>query len=262
MSSPFPGVDPYVEASGLWVGFHNALITYCSQLLNATLPSNYVSVIEERLELVEIAEDRSRQTRRADLGVIRTDSEDAGGGTATATATARLTEIEPTTVTLPSYEEVPEAYLDIISLPGRELVTTIEILSPSNKSKADDYLAKRAAILQRKINLVEIDLLLSGDRLPSQEPLPLGDFYAFVSRAVRRPKCEVYTWSIRRQLPKIPIPLKQGDSDVPLDLAEAFRLTYDGGRYDRTLQYGLPVPQSLAAEDRAWVAEVLATPTR
>ena len=26
MKSPFPGMDPYIEACGLWEGFHNRLI--------------------------------------------------------------------------------------------------------------------------------------------------------------------------------------------------------------------------------------------
>ena len=103
--------------------------------------------------------------------------------------------------------------------PGRELITSIEVLSPTNKARADgdDYLAKRAALLRRGINLVEIDLLLGGERLPARETLPAGDFYAFVSRRDRRPKSDVYSWSIRRALPQIPIPLKPPDNDVSLE---------------------------------------------
>ena len=26
MKSPFPGMDPYLEANGLWEGFHNRLV--------------------------------------------------------------------------------------------------------------------------------------------------------------------------------------------------------------------------------------------
>ena len=48
MPSPFPGVDPFIEASGRWVGFHNILIAHCSELLNAELPENYAALVEER----------------------------------------------------------------------------------------------------------------------------------------------------------------------------------------------------------------------
>jgi len=216
MRSPFPGVDPFIEATGRWVGFHNVLIAHCSELLNAELPENYAALVEERLELVDLSNDP-----------------------------------------LPEYEEIAQSYVDIISLPGRELITSIEILSPTNKSKADgsDYLAKRAMMLRRGIHLVEIDLLLGGDHLPAREPLPAGDFYAFVSRRDRRRKSDVYAWSIRRALPQIPMPLKPPDNDVSLDLAAAFAMTYDRGRYDRSLRYDIPLPGSLSDGDHTWATE-------
>jgi hypothetical protein len=36
-------MNPYIEASGRWPGFHNAMITYSSKLLNAVLPPNYAN---------------------------------------------------------------------------------------------------------------------------------------------------------------------------------------------------------------------------
>jgi hypothetical protein len=43
------------------------------------------------------------------------------------------------------------------------------------------------------------------------EPLPRGEYLAFVGRSDRRPTVEVYAWSLRDRLPTIPIPLKAGD---------------------------------------------------
>ena len=260
MPSPFPGVDPFIEASGPWVGFHNVLIAHCSELLNAELPENYAAIVDERVELVELSGDSLRRQRRPEIGIVRgLDDTSVSGGPA-----AVATEIDPATVTLPDYEEVPESYVQIVSLPDRELVTSVEILSPTNKSRADggDYLAKRAALLRRRINLVEIDLLLGGDRLPALDALPAGDFYAFVSRRERRPKAEVHAWSIRRVLLKIPVPLKFPDPDVLLDLAGAFKMTFDRGRYDRSLRYDLPLPSTLSEADRAWAAARVQTISR
>ncbi|HEY2588842.1 MAG TPA: DUF4058 family protein [Tepidisphaeraceae bacterium] len=251
MPSPFPGVDPFIEASGRWVGFHNILITHCSELLNAELPENYAAVVEGRLKLVDLSNDSLRRQRRPDVAVVSDlDTPNVSGAAAAAVAT----EINPTMVTLPECEEVPESYIEIISLPDRELVTSIEILSPTNKSKADggDCLAKRAALLRRGINLVEIDLPLGGDRLPARDPLPPGDFCAFVSRRERRPKAEVYAWSIGRAIPRIPIPLKSPDPDVLLELGAAFKTAYDRGRYDRSLRYDSPLPATLNQADREW----------
>ncbi len=251
MAGRFPGMNPYIEISeDLWTGFHNSLITHCSEQLNATLPQNYTAFVEKRVELIELPGDQSR-LRQPDIGVAR--DFDNGSGTAVAV----LPDLEPVALTLPKYDENPEAYIDIRTYPDRELVTIIEIISPSNKSPTGhgEYLTKRAAMIRQDINLVEIDLLLQGRRLTFRELLPPGDFYAFVSRGNRRPHSEVYPWSIRRPLPKLPIPLKAPDPDVILDLAKAVQTTFDGGRFEQNLLYDRPVPASLAEADRAWVAE-------
>ena len=41
MPSPFPGVDPFLEASGLWEGFHERLIIHLSDLLSERVPKRY-----------------------------------------------------------------------------------------------------------------------------------------------------------------------------------------------------------------------------
>ncbi len=89
-----------------------------------------------------------------------------------------------------------------------------------------------------------------------QEPLPRGDYFAFVSRAERKPKCEVYAWGIRHALPTIPIPLKSPEADIPLDLAAIFTQSYDQGRYLRSLAYQDPMQLPLAPEDTAWANSI------
>ena len=39
MPSPFPGMDPYLEAKGLWPDFHNALATEIRNELNGCCPA-------------------------------------------------------------------------------------------------------------------------------------------------------------------------------------------------------------------------------
>ena len=65
-------------------------------------------------------------------------------------------------------------------------------------------------------------MLRGGERLPTIDPLQDGDFYAFVCRPRLRPELDVYAWTLRDPLPTLPIPLAQGDPDVPLDLQAAF----------------------------------------
>ncbi len=254
MSNPFPGVNPYVEVSGRWEGFHNVLIADLSKVLNQVLPDNYVAMVEERIELAadEPGDERRRQ-RRPDVAVVRDlySAPDAGGGT-----TAVL-DVAPAVRTLTSYEELPESYIDIRSVPDEELITSVELLSPTNKIAPGrgEYWAKRAGLLRGTASLVEIDLLLGGRRPEVREPMPDGDFLAIVSRGDRRPQCEVYAWSIRRALPRLPIPLRAGEPDVVLDLAAAYATTFTGGRYDRAVRYDRPLPGPLSDADRAWAAE-------
>ena len=255
MAGRFPGMNPYIELSeDLWTGFHNVLIADISLQLNAHLPQNYTAFVMKRRELFEVAGLALRTHKNTGTADRAFKSIEEG-----ATATAVLPDIEPAALTLPNYDENPEGYIDIRTFPDRELVTSIEVLSPSNKSASGhgEYWTKRASMILQGVHLVEIDLLLQGRRLPAIEPLPPGDFYAFVSRGNRRPRCEVYAWSIRRSLPNLPIPLKAPDSDVMLDLAQAVDTTFNGGRFEQNMLYDRPVPSSLADADRAWVAERL-----
>ena len=50
--SPFPGMNPYLEATGLWESVHSSLIIYMAAALNRVLPSPYVAVVEEWLHIL------------------------------------------------------------------------------------------------------------------------------------------------------------------------------------------------------------------
>ena len=48
MKSPFPGMDPFIEARGKWEDFHNKLIGDVERSLSATLPARYSVRLGER----------------------------------------------------------------------------------------------------------------------------------------------------------------------------------------------------------------------
>jgi hypothetical protein len=133
----------------------------------------------------------------------------------------------------------------------------LELLSPANKEEPGRtlYLAKRNALLHHPVHLVELDLLLKGQRLPLEEGLPPGDYYALVSRGNQRPKCQVYHWTLHQPLPAIPIPLLPPDPDLWIDLGAVFRTTYERGRYSRSVDYTAAPPISLDNARLAWVTE-------
>ena len=105
------------------------------------------------------------------------------------------------------------------------------------------------------MNLVEIDLLLGDAPLPIKERIEPGAYYAIVARGERMPLAELYLWTVRDPLPRLPIPLREPDADILIDLAVLVDRVYDLGRYARTLRHDAPLPEtmSLAPEDRAWV---------
>lgn len=259
MQSPFPGMDPYIEASGLWATFHHAFLTACHNLLNDLLPSNYVASLGERIELVDTEEFGRGRSVFPDIAIVQ-ENDTTAAATAPASSVATL---EP--VTLPqSIEWPPERkhlYIEIVELPDRHVVTDIELLSPSNKRKGSDdrtiYLAKRQLLLRHHINLVELDLLLAGERLPLLAPLPRGDYFAFVSHGPNWHQTDVYAWSVRQRLPMVPIPLKQGADPIALDLSTAFSQTYQHGRYGRLLAYDQAPSALLDEPNREWASNLL-----
>ena len=92
MSTPFPGMDPYLEHPVLWESFHARLIVAVANQLQPRLDPRYVASVEERV-FVE-----GPQRRIPDVWIQKA----AGGGTAgTAVAeadadTAVVLEIEDT----------------------------------------------------------------------------------------------------------------------------------------------------------------------
>jgi hypothetical protein len=247
-------MNPYLEAQGLWEGFHAGLVTNCAQTLNQSLPEGYIAKIETRVAMLSLEIPVSQRVpdvlvgREPDAPRFISSSPGEAAGVAT---------IEPTTIPLARGEvEVRERWIEIASLPELDLVTVIEILSPTNKSGSGrtDYLHKRDALIDQPVNLVEIDLLLGGRPMPMGKFLKAGYYHAIVARASSRPNSDVYAWTIRHALPPIPIPLRAPDADVPLDLAQAFDLTYRLGRFDRIVRHGslLPSHLPLTSADREW----------
>jgi hypothetical protein len=87
--------------------------------------------------------------------------------------------------------------------------------------------------------------------------LPPGDYFAFVGRVQRKPRCEVIGWPLRSKLPPIPIPLLPEDGEVLLDLQQVFTAAYEPAFFDKRLPYDRPLLPPLRPEDEAWVSERL-----
>jgi hypothetical protein len=244
-------MDPYLEDPAIWPDFHATFINYWREALATLLPDHYDVRIGERVSLVQVSPERLKRIG-PDVSITR--------GTAPASkpsTSAGIATLEPVTIPNLLEQENREVFIEIVRRRDRKLVTVLELLSPANKVEPGRglYLAKRNAVLLQDVHLFELDLLLGGHRLPLEEPLPTGDHYALVSRADRRPNCDVYAWTIEQRLPVLPVPLKAPDPDIVVDLDAVFATTYERGRYGRSLDYEAPPEIPLEGDLRTWIAE-------
>src|SRR5438445_8902399 len=91
MRSPFPGMDPYIEAFGLWEDFHHNFITEIQGAISAVLPERYVVRAGERSYVVLSARNGEDEfLTQPDVGVARLAGARDAGPSAAAAATAIL----------------------------------------------------------------------------------------------------------------------------------------------------------------------------
>jgi hypothetical protein len=254
MSCPFPGMDPFIESQA-WPDFHTRFITEIADLLMPHLRPRYFARLEERV-YVEQETNGAIRTIRPDLTVVKDAAQPSPPSTAVATVTT------PVSLRIAMPEKAREAYLEIRLRDTGEVVTVIELLSSANKRPGSDgrreYLRKRSAVLGSDVHLLELDLLRGGDRLPMEDPLPPGDHYAILSRAPRRPTCDVWFWTLAQPLPSVPVPLAGDDPDITLHLQSVMRGVYERAGYDYSLDYRAEVDPPLDHDAQAWVREQLA----
>jgi len=262
MKSPFPGMDPYIEQCGLWGDFHSRLILAIADAIGETAPQRYLVRTQERSYLVLVDSEDRAVYPIPDVNVTvpeaRKKTEKKRG------ATAGVENVEDVPITMRAFikEEHYEAFVEIYEdAPEQRLVTSIEVLSPSNKRSGtegrDLYLRKRQSLLLSDVSLVEIDLLRGGQRMPMLDPWPNSPYTLMVARARKPQLCKVWPAHFQRPLPRIPVPLLKPDPDLQLGLQPLLDAIYQRSRYGRSIDYTRPLNPPLAAEESAWLQQQL-----
>lgn len=254
MPSPFPGMDPYLEGPTMWPDFHGAMLPAFRRQLAAQAPDPYYVKLHERRYTWTPS-----RTGRSDVGQDLSIAEAGSGSRGSAVAVARATPgVELLQVAMPV--EAREVSLRIRDRGSDDLVTVVELISPNNKTARHPgqlvYLRRRGGVLGRDANLVEVDLLRGGQRMPMQDPWPATHYTVMVSRMDRRPDCEVYGVRLQRRLPVVAIPLRPGQPDLQLDLQAAMNECYDDAGYGRMVRYCGPPTVPLPIEDQEWAERV------
>ncbi|MEG4054084.1 MULTISPECIES: DUF4058 family protein [unclassified Microcoleus] len=251
MPSPFPGMDPYLEHPDFWPGIYHLLISKIFRFLSPQLRPKYFVSLEVRM--YETADNDLSVIGIPDVNVIQPQ-------TATETTASNVEVAAPPTqsltVIIPMPYQVREGYLEIIERETKELITVIEILSPTNKRTGKGrqmYEEKREKILSSRTYLIEIDLLRRGQKMPVIGNDIESHYSVLVCRGNRRPKADLYAFNLQNPMPAFPLPLRSGDTEPIINLQELFTQIYDIASYDLKIDYrNWEVIPPLSEADTIW----------
>lgn len=264
MPSPFPGMDPWLEAPGVFPDLHSSFATYLRASLTKVLPRPYFAAISTRVYMEE-----SERRTEPDVDVFKPTNGSqtvlGNGGTATVTRN-RANVFDIPALPWPD-EQLTESFIEIrTSDGGDQLITSVEILSPTNKRRGANgrglYLAKQQEMRQLGINLVEIDLLRGGAHATmatlAEMRRQLGhyDYHICVTKAASD-KCQVVRIPMAEPLPVIDIPLMPEASSVAIDLQSVLDRCYDEADYSRRIRYTQPCDPPLTPEQQTWAESIL-----
>lgn len=256
MPSPFPGMDPWLESSSEWPGFHDTLVIKTVETLQPQLRSRgYYAKPGERDWL-----SHTRGVVPDVATIIRPDASRA----ITPESVAVAEPDEPVRITHAEFE-IHEGFVEIYHAGNDRLVTGIEFVSPTNKTDKQGrelYLRKQEEFRSAGIHLVEVDLIRRGPHvldIPEEVAEGLRPWEYLVNIARRgSQEYEVYPIKLRDSLPRVRIPLESNDDDAVLDLQNVFDQSYDINPYPERANYqSPPPPPELNEDDRVWVGEIL-----
>lgn len=255
MPSPFPGMNPYLEHPEVWLGVHHWLIIEIARFLSPQLRPKYRVAVEVRM--YETTGENALLVGIPNVVVKRSNT--AANSSMTNVAVA-LPTTQPTRVIVPVPEIIKEGYLEIREVGTDAVVTTIEILSPTNKRSGKGrqiYENKRLQVLGSQTHLIEIDLLRKGESMPFFGNQVESQYRILVSRGNYRPNADLYAFNVQDVIPSFPLPLRSKDSEPVIDLQALLSEIYEVASYDLVMDYNQePVP-ALSESDAVWADTLL-----
>lgn len=259
MPSPFPGMDPWLEAPGLFPSVHSQLINRILEALNAVLPQQYIATTN-RLVAVD-----PESNREPDVSTFGPDDRPGGFISGEPFAEAGMVAVLSERV----LEPWEQPYLEIVSDEGDRLVTALEVLSPANKTAGDAgrtaYQQKHEEFRLGNVNVVEIDLLRGGTHTTAaplaqlRRVLPGFDYHICTTVVGRPLRHFIKPFRMSDPLPPLVVPLDPGVTPVRIELQPLFDRLYDVGRYAQWARYASRRPDPpLTLEQQAWADALLA----
>jgi hypothetical protein len=248
-------MDPYLEGS-LWTTVHTTLAVEIARQLNRQLLPRYIALTTRRYvmdtpEESEILVGQIGETY-PDIAVVKQGPVAVSRGPAAAIG-------PPLQMATLIRTPVPHITVEIRDVAKRQLVTVIEVLSPTNKrgDGYEEYVDKRERILRSSAHLMEIDLLRKGHRVPMRGTLPSVPYFVFICRREKRLATDIWPITLDQPLPEVPVPLLPDDDDARLNLQQAMTNVYDENGLRYMIDYSQPPEVPLAPEQAAWIDERL-----
>lgn len=249
-------MNPYLEDDYVFHEVHQGLIEAMQRALVPQVRGRYIVQTDKTVYLHELAADERKQIGRPDVMLG-----DSPARQQVVVSERRTPGAAPFSTQVPMpVNELKLGFVKIVDAHSREVVTVIEVLSPSNKSRSEDraqYLSKRSRVLSGRCNLVEVDLLRAGEPMPVVDQIS-ASYRVVVARGADLPNVGVWPVQLRDRLPVIPIPLRAGEPDATIDLQAMLHDIYDAKALgDYCYEAALSPP--LSADDAAWADAVLST---
>jgi hypothetical protein len=249
-------MDPWLESFELWPNVHNSLIAAIRDYLVPLLRPRYFVDLESRTTVLTGKDED--HLYGPDVAIF---TSDMNAPSIEGVAVMEGVATKPYHVVVRMPDDIEETFLTIKELPGRQVVTMIEVLSPTNKKTEDarrDYIAKRRELLASGVNFVEIDLLRAGRPMPPERPRRPSDCRILVIRPRLGRIAHLYGFSYKTEIPQVPIPLLSDDAEPPLDLNSILHNLYERAGYDLAIDYRKPPQPRLRKEDQAWAESIIA----
>jgi hypothetical protein len=235
MRSPFPGMDPFLEAPDIWPDVHTRLIVGMSDVLAEKLSPHFIVAVEQRLIVSE--------EETSPVGAIIPDLAVVTPARPGVTAPLDAGYTAPTLIEPLPEPEVRERFIEIRDARTRRVVTIIELLSPANKTpgapSATAFERKRTVVFESRTNWIEIDLLRAGARFTATAGK--SDYCVLLKRATDY-RYEAWFIDLRDRLPVILVPTTREFGAVTLNLQQVFETAYARARYGDWVDYTAPVP--------------------
>jgi hypothetical protein len=276
-SNPYQGVNAHLNSflqaeSGGWESFHAQHVTHWCEFLDRYLPQGYYARAEKSLQIVESHAlfNESRSWTKPDVTIFRQGTPSSSVQTATATPPSFQLALNNTLYeeeTLSSVVIYHTAQQAVFGKP----ITRIELLSPANKNAHQhklSYLVKRDQTLQSGLGLVEIDFLhlmsplVAGVPDYTKKQAESFPYYIFVSHPypdIYAGKLDVYGCHVNEVLPKISVPLAQGDHII-FDVEAVYQHTLGMSRFFQMAVDYMQVPtqfESYSPQDQATIQRIM-----